>query len=1038
MTFEEKLTKLNPQQRCAIECIEGPVMVIAGPGTGKTEILSLRIGYILKETDTPPGSILCLTYTDAAASEMRHRLIAFIGPEAYSIQVNTFHSFCNLVIQENPSFFQQARELEPISEIDKFRLLQRLIDSFQEDHPLKKYKGRTYSSWERLLDLFSTMKKENWTPQFIYGQIEQYIGRERNSDKYIYKRKTGEFQKGDFKERDFRLNVIDKMDVLKSAVAEFDHYNALLAEEGKYDYDDMLSWVFKAFNEHEDLLANYQERFLYFLVDEFQDTNGIQISILQKLIDHEWLDRPNVFVVGDDDQAIYRFQGANIKNLIEFKNRYDPQIILLEENYRSSQLILDAARRVMLDVADSLMVNVFGEPKKLKASAAHANHPQRTCIHSYPTTAYENADIFHRLRQWHQQDQQGSVAVLYTKHDIGLDLAIALKGAGIPFQTARSSDALQLPLIQNLLDILDCIRMLAEGADNDDGLLYRILHLKYLEPVNTDLQRLILAYTKKDREDRSTLFMWLGDDQKLDAILFKDRNRINDMFRLLDEAIGQYHTSSLIELVEWSVHRFGLMRWILRQPEKFMHLYAIKSFYSFVDSEGTGKSSFGAADLIELCRMMQDYQIRLPVQELAWTPTGIYLSTLHGSKGLEFDTVFIKNFIENEWEKKRANNRQFSFPDTLIRNENAQETEDGQDPEDHDRRRLVFVGMTRAKKELYLTYANKRDDGKLLTPSKYLTEIAQDDTCIQLMNVNTNEEILGSYLTARMSGNQNPNLELDNEEIKKRVENYVLNVSALNQYLECPLKFYYEKILLIPAAEKSYFIFGSALHDALQKLIDKRYKNRDTTAGLQFLLWAFDLYMDKNKHLFSKKDFNDQLSYGRKILTQYFEKYSPHWSEGIQYETEYKIRDIHIEGVPVTGFIDRIDKVNGDIMVYDYKTGRTDEYYKKTAFHSDRNPNGGPYWRQMVFYDLLLKKDPRIGKHMTAGFIQALEPDKEGKFVEKKIEVSEEDRSFLSTLIVDTYKKIRNMEFDKYCGECEWCKMNDLTVPFPRDEDDEQ
>src|SRR6187402_320555 len=130
MLFDEKLEKLNTQQRKAVEAIEGPVMVIAGPGTGKTEILSLRIGYILKNTDTAPGSILCLTYTDAAATTMRHRLIEYIGPEAYRIQVSTFHSFCNLVIQENPSEFQQARELEPISEIDKFKLLQTLIDSF--------------------------------------------------------------------------------------------------------------------------------------------------------------------------------------------------------------------------------------------------------------------------------------------------------------------------------------------------------------------------------------------------------------------------------------------------------------------------------------------------------------------------------------------------------------------------------------------------------------------------------------------------------------------------------------------------------------------------------------------------------------------------------------------------------------------------------------------------------------------------------------------------------------------------------------------
>lgn len=1028
MTFEEKLQELNEEQLKAVTTIEGPVMVIAGPGTGKTQILSLRIGYILKQTDAAPGNILCLTYTDAAASEMRHRLIKYIGPEAYGIQVNTFHSFCNLVIQENPFMFQQARELEPISDIDKFRLLQRLIDSFHDDHPLKKFKGQTYSSWDRLLDLFSTMKKENWTPSFLHQEIDLYIERERASDEYTYKRRTGNFQKGDFNEQKFRTNVLDKMEVLRAAVGEFDHYNTLLAEAGKYDYDDMLAWVLDAFSKNSDLLANYQERFLYFLVDEFQDTNGVQIGILQRLIDHEWLDRPNIFVVGDDDQAIYRFQGANIKNLTSFKTRYDPEIILLEKNYRSSQLILNASRRIMLPVVDSLMIRFFGEPKKLQAAGKAADHPQRTCIHAYPTTAFENADIFHRLRQWHEQKTEGSVAVLYTKHDLGTDLAAALKGAHIPFQTGRNTDALQLPLIQNLLDILSCIQMLAEGADNDDGLLYRVLHLKYLEPRNADLQRLILAYTSKPREDRSTLFMWLGDQDKLDALHFRERAWMDAMFNLMDESIAQFHTVALIELVEWVVHRFGIMRWVLMQEEKFLNLYAIRSFYSFVDKEGSGKNQFTAADLIELCRMMQDYKIRLPVQELASTPTGIFLSSLHGSKGLEFDTVIIKSFVENEWEKKRANNRQFSFPDHLIRHEDL--ADDGaHDHEDHDRRRLVYVGMTRARKELFLTYAQKTDEGKLLTPSKYLTEIAQDDTCIQQMDISTNEDQLAEFLAYRMSGTQTVSLDMDHQEIKRRIENYVLNVSALNQYLECPLKFYYEKILLVPAAEKSYFIFGSALHDALQKLLDKRFRQRDENAGLPYLLWAFDLYMEQKKHLFSVKDYNNQLTYGRKVLTQYYEHYSPGWNDATVYETEYRVRDVHIEGVPVTGFIDRLDRIGDQMYVYDYKTGRTDKYYEKVAAPKEKLPQGGPYWRQMVFYDLLLRKDPRIGRHMQAGFIQALEPDKDGKFVERKIEVSEQDRTFVTELIVDTYGKIKGMQFDEHCGECEWCRMHDLQPP---------
>ena len=1042
MTFEEKLHSLNPAQIQAVEAIEGPVMVIAGPGTGKTEILSLRIGYILKHTDTPPGSILCLTYTDAASSEMRHRLIDFIGPEAYSIQVNTFHSFCNLVIQENPSVFQQARDLDSISEIDKFRLIQKLIDDFDDDHPLKKFKGQTYSSWERLLELFSTMKKENWPPDYMRQQIEEYIQRMAASEDYLYKRKSGENNKGDFNQGKFKKEVLDRMTPTLAAIGAYDQYNALLKAEGKYDYDDMLLWVNEAFGKDPDLLANYQERFLYFLVDEFQDTNGIQIAILQKLIEHEFIDRPNVFVVGDDDQAIYRFQGANIQNLIDFKKRYDPQIILLEENYRSSQRILDAARLVMEPVEHSLMQQLFGTTKKLKASGKYADYPQHVGVHSYPTYTFENADIFHQLKRWHENKIEGSIAVLYTKHDLGSDLGFALRGAMIPFQTSRSSDALHQQVVKHTLDILSCLQMLTETANNDDGLLYRILHLRYLEPRTTDLQRLIIAYTSKDRKDPSTLFMWMGDKIKLDELSLQDRAWMDDKFKLLDEGIANYHSVTLITLVEWIVHRFGIMRWILQQPEKFMHLYSLKSFYTFVDNESAGKSSFGPADLLEICNVMKEYKIRMPVQELAATPTGIHLSTLHGAKGLEYDTVIIKNFVENEWEKKKAFSRNFSFPDNLIQGKNITshyETLSAADIEDQDKRRLVYVGMTRAKKNLTLTYAGKNDDGKkILTPSKYLTEILQGEPTITLTQVMTDEEMQGEYLVARMSGQHTVDLDKDNQEIRKRVENFVLNVSALNQYLECPLKFFYEKILLIPAAQQSYFIFGSALHDALQKLLDRRFNQNDTSAGKEYLLWAFDLYMDREKHKFTKKEFSDTLTYGRRVLNQYYDHYLPYWSSDVKYATEYRIRDVHIEGVPATGFIDRLDIINGDLRVYDYKTGRTDKYYEKIATPSEKYKDGGPYWRQMVFYDLLLKKDPRVAKHMTAGYIQALEPDKDGKFVEKKIEISDDDRAFVTNQVTETYQKIRNMEFDKFCGECEWCGMHDLIVPYPMEDSEEE
>lgn len=1035
--FEERINNLNPQQRLAVETTEGPVMVIAGPGTGKTEILSLRIGHIIKENRGTPRDILCLTYTDAAATEMRHRLIEFIGPEAYHIHVSTFHSFCNLVIQENPSAFQQARELEPISEIDKFKLLQDLIDDFPPEHPLKKFKGNTYSDWKRLDDLFATMKKENWSAVYMLGQIEEYVYRKRQGDEFIYKRKSGENQKGDFKEKEFREKVLDKMEVLTAAIAEYDHYNALLAERGQYDFDDMLLWVHKAFNENQDLLANYQERFLYILVDEFQDTNGIQIALLQNLIDHEWIDQPNIFVVGDDDQAIYRFQGANIENLIQFHDRYRPEVIFLNQNYRSSQLILDASRVVMEGVDNSLMQQIFKQTKTLLASGDHALHMQKVTVQPYPSISYENADIFRQLKHWHVSAMGGEVAVLYAKHELGRELAQALKGAGIPYHTVKALDALHQPLILHLLEILQCIYQLGEGADNDDASLYRVLHLRYLKPNTADLQRLVLAYTSKERADTSTLFGWLGDGEKLDLLRVKDRARMNELYALIETSILEYHSRTLLSFTEWIIHQYGIMTWILQQPEKFTHLYTLKTFYTFIEKQAAGKAAFHVPDLLEICDLMSTYGLRLPVQELARVKKGIFLSSLHGAKGLEFDKVIIKNLTDNEWEKKRAYANSFSYPDNLVRHDSLTSLiESGMDNDDQDRRRLLYVGMTRAKKDLLLTYAMSKDDGKGLIPSMYLTELGQGHPELMRAPTVMEENILAEYLAAFMSGEQHAELHKDEAEIRERVQNYVLNVSALNTYLECPVRFYYEKILVIPSSEAAPLIFGTALHDALHRFFRKRFEEKDTTKGKPYLLDMFAWYMERNRHRFTPKERNDLTIYGTKILDQFYDAYASKWSDDVKYELEYRIQDVHVAGVPIKGFIDRVDREEDRIMLYDYKSGRPESIQKKLRRPDDKDPVGGHYWRQMVFYDLLLRADPRFKKGMTAGYIQALEPLKDGTFVQKNITVTEEDRSLVTEQIVQTFQKIQDMEFEKGCGECGWCRMHGLS-PVPLGSEDE-
>lgn len=1033
-SFEKKLAGLNAEQQQAVRTIEGPVMVIAGPGTGKTTMLSYRIGHILLQTDTPPENILCLTYTDAAAAEMRNRLIEYIGPEAYKIQVNTFHGFCNLVIQENPASFSHVRELEPIAELDKFRVLQKMIDSFSDDHPLKRFKGQKYFDWKKLLNLFNLMKEENWTSEGMLQQIHAYIERARNSENYIYKRKSGEFAKGDFNEGKFRKEILDKMIPLQAAVREFDHYNHILADTGRYDFQDMLQWVNGAFARDANLLADYQERFLYVLVDEFQDTNGIQMAILQKLIDHEWLDQPNVFVVGDDDQAIYRFQGANVENLLAFHEKYRPEVIALKQNYRSSQLIVDTARTIMFPVSLGLMQKVFGQTKELVAAGKNKDHDRPVHIADYPTVSNENADIFRRLRAWHESGSEDTIAVLYPKHALGQELAQALKGAGIPFTTRLRQDILQLPLTGHILDILTALDELAMGAPIDDSRLYRILHLEYLGLPVADLQRIIIAYTATPYAERMNLFVWLQQPKRLDELRLNNPTAIADAVSLFDKGARNYHTKTLQAMVEWVVNAFGILGWIMRQEEKIEILSALKTLFTFVEEQAAGHDSFSAPELLELCGTMREYNISLPAAELgADRKRSVILSTLHGVKGLEYDRVIIKNLTASEWEEKRANPQQFTLPDNLVANVHPM-PEDADNSNEQDLRRLLYVGMTRARRQLTLTHAVANDNGRSMTQSKFLTELLQHREEIVRETLTAEDVGLAEYLYAFMRGEQQADLELDHEEIRKRVREHVLNPSGLNAYLECPLGFYYDKILRIPSITAPHMIFGQALHYALEQYFINRFAKGDTMVSREFLLEGYERFMYGKRHQFSPKDYQDRLTYGRNALTQFFDSYSSTWSSDADYKTEYRIDNIHIAGVPVKGFIDRVDKLGDRITVSDYKSGKLEQSIaKKAAAPSKENPEGGSYWRQVVFYDLMLEADPKYRRHFDVGIIQGLEPGKDGRFVRREIQVTEADREVLRNLISDTHAKIQAMEFYRGCGDCAWCRMHGISPALPDD-----
>ena len=364
--FNDVYTKLNTQQQQAVNTITGAVMVIAGPGTGKTQILGARIGKLLLETDTLPQNILCLTYTDAGTIAMRKRLLSFIGADAYKVHIHTFHSFCNEVIQDNLHLFEKT-SLNPISDLEKIELYKKLIDNFKKDNPLKRYRGDVYYEISNLSNLFSNMKREGWTKNFLTTCIEKYIADLPFRDEFIYKKKYKEFNAGDLKQSKIDEEV-EKMTKLKAAVNEFENFQTLMKQKSLYDFDDMINWVIIAFKENKNLLAQYQEKYLYILVDEYQDTSGTQNELVQLLVNY-W-DQPNLFVVGDDDQSIFRFQGANVENMLHYQKQYHAAIttIVLENNYRSTQPILNASTLLINNNQERLINKMEGLSKNLIAS----------------------------------------------------------------------------------------------------------------------------------------------------------------------------------------------------------------------------------------------------------------------------------------------------------------------------------------------------------------------------------------------------------------------------------------------------------------------------------------------------------------------------------------------------------------------------------------------------------------------------------------------------------------------------------------------
>lgn len=1025
--FKQVYQALNTEQKQAVDTIEGPVMVIAGPGTGKTQILGARIGKILLETDTQAENILCLTYTDAGAVAMRKRLLGFIGADAYKVHIYTFHAFCNNIIQDNLSLFEKT-SLDPISDLERIDLFKELIDSFPKNHPLKRYRGDVYFEINNLQQLFSNMKKEGWTPDLINNKIVEYLNDLPTRDEFVYKRAYKQFKAGDLKENKLAEEK-ERMDKLRAAVNEYERFQQLMRKRNRYDFDDMINWVIKAFEENPHLLMRYQEQFLYILVDEYQDTSGTQNRIVELLINF-W-EQPNIFVVGDDDQSIYRFQGANVENMTSLAKRYEADLVkvVLTNNYRSTQPILDIAQTLINRNQERLINKMPGLSKDLfSAQQKLAAIKDLPIIQEYDSMRHEMIGICMQVEKLLANGMApGKIGVIYKENKYGESLTQFFKQKNIAVYSKRNLNILEIPLAKKIILFLKYLAAEWDTPFGGEEMLFEILHFNWFGIPAYEIAEITakVADLKYGHHKTSLRKQILEKANAPAADLFSaaPSNGFSVVSSAIEKLIAAIPNTSLINLVEQTIQITKVLGWIMQSPEKHWHLQVLTGLFEFIKEESRRNPSLSLEQLINIFSLMEKEDLALPLVQVSGSDKGVNLMTAHGSKGLEFEVVFLAGCNASNWEKKRKPGGGYQLPDTMF-------TSLPNYSEEEELRRLFYVALTRAEIHLNISYSKFRNDGKPLEPTMFLAEILEKHH-IPITAMPIDIATMSEFALIAFEEEQAPEIaKIESEFITKILEKFVMNVTALNNYLKCPLQFYYQNLVRVPSGKSEATEFGSAVHYALEKLFTKM-QLVDQFPELPEFISDFEWYLHRHRENFTREEFNRRMEQGGIVLTDYYHYYLASWNKVVA--VERTIRNVVVDGIPLKGKLDKLEFEGANVNVVDYKTGDIDKARKKLKAPHDEDPNGGDYWRQAVFYKILIDHYDQKNWKVVSTEFDFIEPDKKKQFKKEKIVISPADTTTVISQIKTVWKKIQDRELYKGCGksDCHWCnfvKDNEMAI----------
>ena len=874
MKTDELLADLNEEQRAAVVHTAGPLLIVAGAGTGKTTVMTRRLAYLIREGHARPEELLALTFTEKAAEEMEERIDRLLPAGYVDLWTLTFHAFCERILRAHAIEIGLDPGFKLLSAAEQWLFVRKHLFDFE----LKYFRplGNPTRFIYALVSHFSRAKDENIGPEAYLLYAEK-----------LAKETTEKLP--NISDEDERARLSEESEKALELAHAYATYQRLMQEAGQMDFGDLILYTLQLFETRKSVLAQYHKQFKYLVVDEFQDTNFAQYELVKML------SQPvnNLTVCGDDDQSIYKFRGAAVSNILGFQRDFPTaQQVVLTRNYRSSQAILDLAySSIQLNNPDRLEAKLKID-KHLVAESKIEGVPEVLHFETEHDEALGVVKKIVEIKQGNKDRGWNDFAILVRANAQAQVYIQMLERSGIPFQFVASRGLYTSP---EIMDLTAYLRLLTNPFDNVS--LFRVLTSPYFQFEMMDVAKL----QSLARRQNVTLLDMLRD---IDSISGVSKTSVESADRFLNILTRHTHlakTKTALQVIYQIVSDVGYFETLLSKNEKnsadTKKILNISEFLKQVKSFEATQADSALANFIDELDLLQEAGEDPSPANPEEGPDAVHIMTIHQAKGLEFECVFVVNMVADRF-PSRSRTEPIPLPQALIR-----ESVPAEEAHLQEERRLFYVAMTRAKGCLFLTCAKNYGGKRTKKPSIFLQEVSA--------------QLKSSYQEGSASLTPEEPEEVSNTEtpVSLAIPNK-FSFTQLAAFETCPRQYQYAHIFRIQPPGRHTFSYGQSLHKALElfskQLIETQSATKEDLLNFLDESWVSDWYESKAQEATQKKQ-------GIDTLTRYYDAHAATMRPSLFIEKDFNLK---IGDATFRGKIDRIDEVEGGVEILDYKTGK--------------------------------------------------------------------------------------------------------------------